>query len=206
MHYKLFLILMILTALFFFSCKEKEQKPLDKKAEVKKEVKEEKKDRLAQTKGLAKEFMKSMVSQLKAAIKEGGPVKAIGVCKKAAPKAYEEFKGKDSDILSFRRISLKVRNKKDDVPTEKEAAWLKTTEEQVKNGEKAKPGKIEESDKVTVLLPITIQKEACLKCHGDTDKMSKELIETIKANYPEDEATGYKLHDFRGALAVQWKK
>lgn len=41
-------------------------------------------------------------------------------------------------------------------------------------------------------------KEACLKCHGEKDK----IPQFIKENYKEDTATDYKLGDVRGAISV----
>ena len=47
--------------------------------------------------------------------------------------------------------------------------------------------------------PIVINNEACLKCHGNVEG---DLAKVIKATYPEDRATGYKMGDLRGMIAV----
>ena len=48
--------------------------------------------------------------------------------------------------------------------------------------------------------PLYIQ-EACLKCHGE--KVDPKVKAKIKELYPDDKATGYKLGDLRGFVAVE---
>ena len=42
----------------------------------------------------------------------------------------------------------------------------------------------------------------CLKCHGNPEKMEKEVKEAIAAKYENDQATGFRLDEFRGILSV----
>ncbi|MBV5321708.1 MAG: DUF3365 domain-containing protein, partial [Sulfuricurvum sp.] len=48
--------------------------------------------------------------------------------------------------------------------------------------------------------PIVINNEACLKCHGNVEG---DLAKAITAAYPEDKATGYKMGDLRGMIAIE---
>ena len=210
----LLLILIVTTSFLLTNCKEKKGNDV-KQPEAKKEAKkdgqsEEKasgsKDYVGQSKKLGKEFVGSLKKQLMAAIKEGGPVKAIEVCKVASPKSEAEFMEKNPEIISFRRISLKTRNAEKHTPTDNEKEWLTTSEEKLKAEGSLKPGMISGSDNVTVLLPIVIKSEKCLTCHGDSANMPDKLKETLKKNYPNDMATGYKMGDLRGALSIVWKK
>ena len=42
----------------------------------------------------------------------------------------------------------------------------------------------------------------CLTCHGET--LAPELAAAIAREYPNDQATGFKLGELRGAFRVVW--
>ncbi len=42
----------------------------------------------------------------------------------------------------------------------------------------------------------------CLKCHGNIEKMNKNLVKKLKELYPKDKAINYKPGDFRGVIKV----
>jgi hypothetical protein len=44
--------------------------------------------------------------------------------------------------------------------------------------------------------------ELCTQCHGPADKLSPAVTAQLKALYPDDRATGYKVGDIRGAMTL----
>jgi hypothetical protein len=55
----------------------------------------------------------------------------------------------------------------------------------------------------TFFAPIILNNELCLKCHGEPGKdISSENVALIAHLYPQDEATGFKLGQLRGAWRI----
>ena len=52
------------------------------------------------------------------------------------------------------------------------------------------------------LKPITIAAPLCLTCHGQPEEIAPEVQEKLQTLYSGDQATGYRLHDLRGAVSV----
>jgi len=188
----------IIMCLLFVTCRDK--------ASYKKQPEIIKKDRMSQSKAIGKEFITYLKGKLTDAIKKSGPHGAIEVCKTASPEAEKSFKEKDTDIISLRRISLKPRNVKDHTPTPNEKDWLVNIENNIKKNIKPEAGLIESTNKTTILLPIIIKDNKCLICHGNPDNFGEELKNSLKKNYPKDQAINYKKGDLRGALVIDWKK
>ncbi len=147
-------------------------------------------------------FFKQLKGTLIGAMKEGGPVHALGVCKtKAQPltKAAADSSGWD-----VARTSLKLRN-----PTNKPDSWERAVlkDFEAKKAAGANPKKLEFADivetngkKVFRYMKAIPTGKPCLACHGT------ELKEPVKNKlgelYPLDKATGFKLGDIRGAFTL----
>jgi hypothetical protein len=57
----------------------------------------------------------------------------------------------------------------------------------------------------TFFAPIILNKELCLKCHGEPDKdIAAADLAVIQNLYPHDEATGFKPGQLRGAWRVDF--
>lgn len=55
----------------------------------------------------------------------------------------------------------------------------------------------------TFFAPIVLNRELCLKCHGDPDKdIAPGDLAIIRRLYPADEATGFRLGQLRGAWRI----
>ncbi|MEQ1715809.1 MAG: DUF3365 domain-containing protein [Hyphomicrobium sp.] len=159
----------------------------------------------------AREAVKAMggklQGELKAAIASGGPVSAVQVCKTVAP-AIAEQQSKASG-LTVKRTSLKVRNPSN-APDALERRVLEDFATKVQAG--SDPATLEyieqvadgERTLVRYFKAIPTAKEPCLACHGSD--VSGELKETISKLYPDDQATGFKAGDLRGAFSVTMEK
>lgn len=156
---------------------------------------------------LSREASKQLGSQLKSklvsAMQSSGPVAAIVVCNLEAIDISSEVSSKNN--LEVRRTSLKIRN-----PANKPDAWeLKQLEwfnSQQATGidanilEKSEIVKENGKNIFRYMKAIPTQ-EPCLLCHGVT--ISPAVKEKINDLYPQDQATGYKPGQIRGAFTIR---
>jgi len=152
------------------------------------------------------ELLKTLGGNLQKHLKSGGPMEAFGFCSDQAfalTEAVDKSMGAD---VSVKRISLKYRNPAN-APEADEKAVLESLETLKKNGVVLPSELVESAGNGTYKYykPLLINKEACLKCHGDIDK-NPALAKAIKERYPADKAVGYKMNDLRGAIVVTVKK
>jgi hypothetical protein len=159
-------------------------------------------ERTAACRAVAAEFMATLKAELMKAIREGGPVNAIEVCKNRAP----EIAAQKSRATGWRvaRTSLKVRNRAN-APDAWERRVLESFEARRAKGEHVKDlehGEIvTENGKRFFRYMKTIQTRGiCLRCHGTN--IDPAVSSALREFYPQDEATGFKLGDIRGAFTI----
>jgi hypothetical protein len=159
--------------------------------------------RAQESRAVIKQFFGELKGQLVAALKSGGPGKAIPVCKDVAPAiAKKHSKAKGWDVA---RTSLKLRN-----PNNAPDAWEQGVLEQFEARKAAgeDPKKMEfyevvEQDGKQVfryMKAIPTAEKPCLMCHGENIK--PEITQILDEQYPEDQARGYKAGDIRGAFTI----
>jgi hypothetical protein len=162
--------------------------------------------RLAKARGAVKGLGEGLRSELMAAIKSGGPVSAISVCKTIAPALAEQASIEHG--VQVRRTALRVRN-----PVNTPDAWERKVLEDflAKISAGSDPGTLEHSATAAeggetwlrYMKAIPTAAEPCLTCHGPSvDPVLKAEIDRL---YPGDEATGFKAGDLRGAFSVRMK-
>ncbi len=140
----------------------------------------------------------ALKAELEAAVQNGGPVAALGVCRLKAPDIAARISA-DSN-LDVRRTSLKPRN-----PLNAPNAWqtevLRAFESRKVAGE----------DPSTLSFSALVDGEfrymkaiptgpVCLACHGQA--LAPEVSAKLAELYPHDQATGFRLGDLRGAVVV----
>ena len=160
---------------------------------------------VAEARGLVKQFFSSLKGELQAAMKSGGPVKAIEVCNMKAPAIARDL-AQDSG-WEVGRTSLKLRNPSN-LPDAWENAVLQRFDARKRAGED--PAKIEYSEVVEVDGAKTFRymkaiptAEICLICHGS--EVDPKVLAQLQRFYPDDKATGYALGDLRGAFTLNKK-
>jgi Uma2 family endonuclease len=47
-----------------------------------------------------------------------------------------------------------------------------------------------------------VTQQLCITCHGNTEDIPAPLLEKIRAEYPQDNAIGYRVGQLRGAVVV----
>ena len=136
--------------------------------------------------------------ELKAQMQNNGAIGALHFCSQNALNLTEQV-AKETHT-SLKRLSTNERNPLNKA-TADEAALLKKWSDLLKNNQPLPPSAIVNLSPNTAVYykPIVINNEACLKCHGNVEG---ELAKAIKAAYPEDKATSYKMGDLRGMIAV----
>jgi hypothetical protein len=162
--------------------------------------------RAEQARKLTATMVQSLGGQLQAAIKEGGPAGAIGVCTGVAPAIAGQLSRQNGVRLT--RVSLKVRNPLLGSPDAWEQAALAGFEARLAKGEPA--DKLEFAETVTepsgrfyrYMKALPVQ-PVCLNCHGDAASLTPEVRERLAQEYPNDHATGYSVGQIRGAVSVK---
>jgi len=162
--------------------------------------------RLATARAAVKGLGETLKEQLVAAIKAGGPIAAVAVCRTIAP-AISEDKSRTYGI-KVGRTALKVRNR-DNAPDAFERRVLEEFVRRIDSG--ADPAGLEHAEMVTeggetlfrYMKAIPTAAEPCLACHGPS--LKPELRAEILRLYPDDQATAFSVGDLRGAFTVTQK-
>ncbi len=151
-------------------------------------------------------LLKTLGMNMKKHMKAGGPVDAAKFCNS---EAYSLTLGVDKEYgknVSVKRISLKNRNSAN-AAIGHEKSILESLETLQDSGVVLPSYVVERVnvDTYKFYKPLIINKQVCLKCHGDISKNPK-LSTFFSGAYPKDKATGYKLGDLRGAIVVKIKQ
>lgn len=155
-----------------------------------------------QAQALIGDFMTRLQGELKGALKEGGPVTAIRVCKEEAPEIGASLS--EQSGWQVGRTSLKTRN-----PDNDPDAWEKEVMQQFEQRKAAGTPVAEltyaeviedDGDKTYRYMKAIPTQEVCLVCHGSD--LSPELVEALDKAYPQDQARGFQLGDIRGAFTL----
>jgi len=183
----------LLILILIISCGEKKQE-----AQITENQKKEMREN-------ASEFLGQLKSILIKQLKSEGTLSAVAVCSDTAQVLTNNFGLKKG--VYIKRVSFKNRNKHS-LPDEFEARILQEFEQIKKEGKLNSDTEyfeiIIENDYqyLRYMKPIKIG-AACLKCHGNEEKISTEVKEQIVKKYPDDKAVGYKNGDLRGAVSIK---
>jgi len=167
---------------------------------------EEPKQRKAEARQAVKALMSELSSELKAAMKEGGPSAGIGVCVERAP----EITARLSRERGWRvtRVSNKFRNPVLGMPDAWEQETLQEFRARQADGESYKGmsrGEVvaEPDGRYYRYMQAIPLQGKCMSCHGAKEDLAPAVRETLEKRYPHDRATGYKVGDLRGAFSIK---
>jgi Protein of unknown function (DUF3365) len=166
-------------------------------------------DDLATFRENSRAVVKDLASRLGGALQKelaaDGPVAAIRVCRDIAPEITSDISRRTG--MRVTRVSLKTRNPLLGSPD----AWeQKVLLDFAARAEKEDPAALEYAEIVSepqgtfmrYMKAIPVQ-PVCLKCHGTLGTISPKVGEQLSAQYPHDKATGYSLHQIRGAFSIK---
>ena len=161
---------------------------------------------MQETRDIAAAMLKELGQTLQAAMADGGPENAIGVCKTQAPEIAMKLSMKHQ--LKVARVGTRARNPDMGVPNEWQTQAMKQFESRLAKGDK--PYDIEfiqlvKSGSYDLELryakPIVLQ-PMCTACHGTPEQISPEVKAKLDQLYPNDKAVNYKPGELRGAVVV----
>ncbi len=149
---------------------------------------------------LAAQFISRLKPQLKQAMAEGGPTRAVEICATQAPMIADALSAESG--WSVRRVSLRQRNASRATPD----AWERTILEQFDRRQAA--GEVpadlhfgETRGGHYRYMQAQGVEGLCLVCHGES--IAAPIAATLEKYYPDDHATGYSMGQVRGAISLQ---
>lgn len=128
----------------------------------------------------------------------GGPVQAVDYCNLHATGITDSLSNTAGVEIS--RISEKFRNPNNQ-PSATELKLLHTMEEN--NTEHTL---VTSGSATTYYKSIRTGMPTCLLCHGNPEtEINSDALKILQERYPNDNATGYQIGDFRGAWKIVFK-
>lgn len=126
---------------------------------------------------------------------EAGPDAGVDYCKIRAPDIAGQLSG---DGVMVGRSSHRLRNPDNVAPD-----WAQPVLDQwsIDSSKAAPLAMALPDDRVGYIEPIMVQ-PMCLNCHGS--ELSRDVTLRLAALYPDDQATGFSVGDFRGVLWVEY--
>ncbi|GAB4255310.1 Tll0287-like domain-containing protein [Deferrisoma sp.] len=157
---------------------------------------------LEEARGLVGTFASRLKGELAAALQEGGPERAVAVCREKAPKIARELSEKTGWRVG--RTALRVRNPRN-APDAWERQGLEALARRLSQGKPAASLEIAEvvdgpDGKRFRYLKAIPTGTPCLTCHGEN--LAPGLATKIRELYPEDRATGFRAGELRGAFTL----
>lgn len=158
------------------------------------------------TRAMANELLTQLGQKLKTAMTAEGPEAAVSVCKEASPSIAKSLSKHHGAQMT--RVGTQVRNPAMGTPNDWQKEALSQFEARLSQGEAAANmeywtvtdnGKGQRElhyAKAIMVQPL------CLNCHGSAADIPASLAEKIRIEYPQDQATGYRLGKLRGAVVV----
>ena len=156
----------------------------------------------SQARGLAGNLMLSLQGELIAGMKDGGPVKALDVCRVKAPQIATDTATGTPWMIG--RTALRVRNPRN-APDAWETAKLEEFKKRLASGEELPAIEtfevVEKEGRQTFRYMKAIGTTSpCLNCHGAS--LKPEIAAKVKELYPEDQAVGFAAGQLRGAFSL----
>lgn len=145
-------------------------------------------------------FAKTLKGELLTAINQGGLVNAIDVCNLKAPAIAAQL---STDGWSVKRTALRVRN-----PANAPDDWERNVLDYFSATMAKQPAPPFIQATSVGAAPFRYMQtiktgQLCLACHGSN--LSTDVQAALTKRYPQDQATGFKLGDLRGAFSLQYE-
>ncbi|MCY1721181.1 DUF3365 domain-containing protein [Prolixibacteraceae bacterium Z1-6] len=142
----------------------------------------------------------TLLKNVGSAIQKGGPQYAVEFCNLEAADIIGNINAQYNCTIS--RVSAKNRNPNNALVSEQEKTlWMifQQTEltDTVIRGNK---------QQLVYYKTIKIGMPVCLKCHGNPESdINTPTLQKLHELYPNDQATGYQINDFRGLWKIEFR-
>lgn len=155
---------------------------------------------------IANELTTQLGQKLKGTIASDGPAAAVSVCKEVAPGIAKSLSMRHDAQVG--RVGTRVRNAKMGIPNAWQKDALADFDARLAKGEK--PADLEywkvvdtgNGNQELRYAKAIVTQQLCVTCHGKAEDIPAPLMEKIRAEYPQDQATGYSVGQLRGAVIV----
>jgi len=155
---------------------------------------------------LVDRFQKGLAGKLMEAMTEGGPVRAVDVCRVEAPAIASRLSRESG--WQVKRVGTRVRNPVTGLPDVWEQRQLEEFARRLAAGEV--PPQVttyaevdEPAGRVQRYMRAIPVAPPCLVCHGERDQQTDELKALLDREYPHDAAVGYRPGELRGAFSLR---
>ena len=153
----------------------------------------------------SQDLLKTLKSHLMEAMQQEELVDAFEFCAVQAIPLTEEVNDRLPQTVEVKRVSLKFRNPANKPDPMDEEALKSLANSLAQTDSLPKFLIMRERDHIyRYYKPLQIAKP-CLKCHGARETIDEQVLNSLRENYPEDNALNYKLGDLRGAVRVRIK-
>lgn len=150
---------------------------------------------------IAGKSQSALASTLVAQIEKSGFEGAVSFCHVNASPIVDSLEA--AHDVKIRRTSFRHRNPNNE-PDELDRDVLSIFEEKSESGEDLTPVVKTDSEAIRYYQPIMVM-PLCTNCHGMPGEiLTADLHALILDEYPDDEAVGYEVGDFRGAWVVEF--
>jgi hypothetical protein len=158
-------------------------------------------DMAAAARSMVGQYAEELKTELYAALEDSGTVWAVRICSERAPEISAHYSSIPGWTL--KRVSARYRNPQN-APDEFESESLEILENRpATSGDEYYRWEEEGGHKSFRFMKAIKVKATCLNCHGDKEKFSDELKQVLEEKYPDDNAFGFSIDDYRGALSVK---
>lgn len=160
----------------------------------------------AEATSIAARFQQELGAKLQSALAAGGPVAAIDVCHAEAPAMAARISRESG--WNVRRVGTRVRNPASGRPDAWEQAQLDAFARRLAAGEPAETldvhAVVDEGGVATQrYMRAIVTAPLCLVCHGEPLSQPADVRARLRERYPDDDATGYRAGELRGAFTLR---
>jgi len=144
---------------------------------------------------------RSLMSRVQAAIQEQGTAYAIEFCSERALPITAAVQDSLAGGLALKRTSTRIRNPAN-APDSLEQQALAYFHSELDAGHPLPPYHLQRTeDGWRYYKPIVVA-DFCTACHGPRESLEPAVRQVLAERYPNDQATGYSVGDFRGVIRV----
>ncbi len=144
---------------------------------------------------------RSLMSRVQAALQERGAAYAISFCSERALPITESVQDSLAGGLELKRTSTRIRNPAN-APDELEQAALTYFISELAAGRPLPSHHLQRTDGGWRYYRPIVVAELCTRCHGPREALEPAVQRVLAERYPDDQATGYIVGDFRGVIRV----
>ncbi len=144
---------------------------------------------------------RSLMSRVQMALREGGPAYAIEFCSERALPITAAVQDSLAGGLEVKRTSTRIRQPAN-APDSLEQEALAYFHSELEAGRPLPPYHLQQTEGGWRYYKPVVVADFCTACHGPRESLDPAVRQVLAERYPNDQATGYSVGDFRGVIRV----